>query len=229
MCAGDVAVSDVPFVLNRLPGQRRASVPKVRRNASLGVLVLVLALTLTGCSNQRFVGIRNLDGESLQFFVPLCGEEHLQELRVEDSTDRDDPIVLWRTYAVDGGAAVSTITFGEQPTGYEVEGVGSLSDLLASHGDTPLLVEADTDRSSAIATGFVLSDLPTDGSVQFRDDDTRYLTVSEVTEAQREDCSNGSFPTRAAFAAGIGAAAALVGALAVRLRQSRSANRRSSL
>lgn len=158
-------------------------------------VLLVMAVALAGCSAGRDVGIRYLEDESLEFFVPLCGKEQLRQLWLEDITDLDgvgDGEVLWRLRAAGSGSTVSTISFGEAPAGLST-GLTSLPELADQYGGRSLRINVETDRSSRLVGTFTLTELPTNGSaVLFDGGDDKVLSVDQLVAGQRDECSPSS-------------------------------------
>src|SRR5438445_169600 len=108
-----------------------------------------MAFAFMGCSRTRFVSVRYLPEKSLEFFVPLCGDEKLRELQLKEVADVKDPSrdrLIWSLQAIGNGARVARLEFGSEPTGFRSGGLASLSELIERYSHRTLTVYASTDR-----------------------------------------------------------------------------------
>jgi len=172
------------------------------RRASRVSLVIFLVECLSGCSTSRFVGVRLQPGESLEFFVPLCGDDQLRSVQL-DAVTSDEPTqreTLWRVAAE--GTEVST---GRVEVPIEA--------LSAARPGDQLLVLASTD-SDRLVTSFTLADLPTDGSALKKGGGTdKKMSVAELEHSQQEDCAGSRVKNSALLAARISVVAVALGGI----------------
>jgi hypothetical protein len=187
-----------------------------------------MGLTLSGCSTTRFISVRYLPGRSLLFFVPLCGDERVRQLQVREVVDEKDPShdrLLWTVRSTGAGAPLAQIEFGTRPVGFSRQGSTSVGELSAKYSDRLLVVSASTDRSSLLST-FTLADLPTDGRAVHEGTRDRVMSMADLKEAQRDECSPSAIRTFAVFAASIAFVGGAVAGVLLLRRRRRSGGRR---
>ena len=139
------------------------------------------------------MGVRYVPGESLEFFLPLCGEEPLRTVWLEDISGLDkvgEGRVLWAVQASPSRERIRRLSFGSEPPGFQRQGMSSLSELDSLPRHSQLPINARTDRASRLDAVFSISELPTDGSGPLQGRDKRVLSVAELEDAQREGCSS---------------------------------------
>lgn len=190
------------------------------------MVAMVLLGSLSGCTRDRSIGVQYVPGERLTFYIPLCGDENLDNVRLDTFRRRGsevDTVDLWTLQAQESRQAIKIIHFPVAPEGYRAEGIVSLEQLEAASHPT-LSVAADTDPSSPPAlTVFALDDMPGSDQVIFGQDDDP-VPVAEVDGELSRQCSPTSLERLGALLTwgGIGALLVGGGVHVVRRRSKRS-------
>lgn len=165
------------------------------------VAVVVVLLFLSGCSRSFSVGVRYREAQDLTFFVPLCDDDRLTELRVEEAGEGygERGRLLWRIRSPDPGHVISEVEFGDAPPGFETLTPPSrfetpirvsLASLVEEHGDEPLVVRAYTTGRNSSSV-FELESLSAGGLVDFDDPQPQGVPPDEVERVQDEQCAPG--------------------------------------
>jgi hypothetical protein len=151
-----------------------------------------------GCSTQKYVGVGFDQGsQSLTFYIPLCGQQDLSELRVTTSGDSEDEYrsstELWRIRSQVDHPRTAQVDYGTTPIGYSQEDGIPLDALLDRYADVPLRVVATKSGESSALAIFTINDLPRDGSINFSDSGPQRVPRADVGAALRDQCSNSQF------------------------------------
>lgn len=153
---------------------------RLLRVAFCSGVIVVIAGSLAGCSRSRTISVRLQQNGTLEFYVPLCGDDRLREFRL-GSVDPRDPSRITSLLVLDAVGA-------EAATGHmvlpkkSVRGVGARIELLAS--------AMTQDGWSASSPTFELAHLPVDGSVLGSPTGANaVISVTELRQAQREYCA----------------------------------------
>lgn len=170
--------------------------------------VALTALVCTpGCSKARFVGVGYEPGHDLTFYIPVCrAEDRVAVIRLERYANGD---LLWGTRVVDEPRAVVRARFEEPMAGYEVYERRSLASLVDQYGDERLRVTVEM-ASSTLTSIFTMSELQSDGSVDFSLGGPQDVDPRDVANVQREQCEPPQLPRPIAWALTV-----LAGALGV--------------
>lgn len=150
-------------------------------------------MLLAGCDRSQFVGVRYRESQDLTFFVPLCGDGRLVELRVQEGRRADGSYgeLLWGIRATGAAREISKIEFGTAPPGFETFGTGSFEALEDEHPTDLLSVRTVTTGQNARAV-FELDSLSPGGLIDFSESGPQAVQVDEAAGALEGQCT----PTR---------------------------------
>lgn len=179
-------------------------------------ITLVLLLGAPGCSYFRIVGVGYRPGDDLTFYIPLCrDDERVLDVRVETYVEPDSGQVgelVWGTRPVRDPGPVTRVGVDARLPGYEVYERRSLVSLVDDHADRSLRVTVRT-TSNTMRSVFTISELPTDGWVDFGGVDPVLVDPLDVTDYQDGQCDPWQLPwgvSIALVAMYVGSALALV-------------------
>jgi hypothetical protein len=193
----------------------------------IAFLALLLAAIVPGCSTTRDLGVRYIRDDSLDFFVPLCGDERLQRLWLEVEPDDETALtgdLLWSIEAEGSGRPVTRVALGDVPAGFRTTQDISLSELDGGFSHQTLRINATTNRASRLTGAFELARLPTDGRaallIGHYNDPDEVMTVDQLIDKQQDQCKPWGPPV-SIVRIGLLAAGGILGWYIIRYRRSK--------
>jgi hypothetical protein len=148
--------------------------------------------------------VRYQPDRSLEFLVPVCGDEKVDEVqlfRVVDPNDRSTDVPLWTLRSGAGGLASSIVVFGARVNGANADGLQSLNALVENYSDQRLFITSTTSEAAKASAAFTLRNLATDGSVVLSGSPDRVVAFNDWPAVERDMCSTTAYIAPSAVAA----------------------------
>jgi hypothetical protein len=179
----------------------------------LGWCVLVLVISVAGCTWERPIGISSEPDGDLRAHIPICHDEVLRSAQLRhplDLRDRSRDRVLWTITADNGGRPIESLQVGSVPAGYRAEGEFNRADLERRLPEADLLLWVDL-GGELHTMRFRSKDVPSNDDVLHQGPPQEVTSRDQLLRDQGDACS----PDRIFFWLSLAVALMLVIGIAV--------------